>query len=67
MHDELVHRVAARLDQLGCHVSNFWISTSEGGLLLHGSVGTYYSKQQAQQVAMEMSGRSIVSNEIEVD
>lgn len=65
--DDLVHRVATRLEQIGCHVRNFWISPYEDALILHGRVGTYYSKQLVQQVATEMSGRSIMSNEIEVD
>lgn len=65
--DDLIHRVATRLDQLGCRVSNFWISTYEGGLILHGRVCTFYSKQLAQDVAMELSGLSITANEIEVE
>lgn len=65
--DDLVQRVAMRLHQLGCHVRNFWISPYEDALVLHGRVGTYYSKQLVQQVTMEVSGRSIMSNEIEVE
>lgn len=65
--DDLVHRVAMRLDQIGCHVRNFWISPYEDALVLHGQVGTYYSKQLVHQVATELSGRSIMSNEIEVE
>lgn len=65
--DDLVHRVTMRLDQIGCCVRNFWISPYEDALILHGRVGTYYSKQLVQQVAAEMSGRSIMSNEIEVE
>ena len=65
--DDVVDRVATRLDQLGCQVRNFWISTYDGGLILHGRVATYSSKQLIQQVATEISGRSIMSNEIEVE
>lgn len=65
--DDLVQRVTLRLDQIGCRVRNFWISPYEDALILHGRVGTYYSKQLVQQIATEMSGRSIMSNEIEVE
>ena len=65
--DDLVDRVAMRLEQIGCRVRNFWISPYEDALILHGRVGTYYSKQLAQQIATEVSGRSIMSNEIEVE
>lgn len=65
--DDLVHRVAMRLDEIGCRVRNFWISPYEDALILHGRVGTYYSKQLVQQVAMELSGRTVMSNEIEVE
>ena len=65
--DDLIDRVATRLDQLGCQVRNLWISTYEDALILHGRVGTYYSKQLVQQIATEISGQSIMSNEIEVE
>lgn len=65
--DDLVQRVAMRLDQIGCRVRNFWILPYEDALILHGRVGTYYSKQLVQQVAAELSGLTILSNEIEVE
>ena len=65
--DDLIDRVATRLDQLGCQVRNLWISNYEDALILHGRVGSYYSKQLVQQIASEISGRSIMSNEIEVE
>ena len=65
--DDLVQRVTLRLDQLGCQVRNFWISTYGDALILHGRVGTFYGKQLVQQVAMEISGRSMMSNEIKVE
>ena len=46
---------------------NFWILPYEDALILHGRVGTYYSKQLVQQVAAELSGLAILSNEIEVE
>ena len=65
--DGLVHRIAAGLHRrLGIRVRDFRISVHEDGLILHGRVNTYYGKQIAQQVAMELSGVSIVANEIEV-
>jgi len=38
----------------------------ESGLVLRGRSSTYYAKQMAQQVAMEMTGMPILANEIEV-
>ncbi len=65
--DGLVDRIAAGLHhRLGMRVRDFRISAREDGLILHGRVNTYYGKQIAQQVAMELSGVSIVANEIEV-
>lgn len=63
----LVHRVAARLqNRLGEPVRDFHMTPRDDGLVLHGRVRTYYGKQLAQQVAMEVSGLSIAANEIEV-
>ena len=65
--DDLVHRIAAGLHRrLGIRVRDFRISAHTDGLILHGFVNTFYGKQVVQQVAMEMSGVSIVANEIEV-
>jgi osmotically-inducible protein OsmY len=68
VHDEgLAHQVAARLHcRLGGQVRGLKIFSHTDGLILHGRASTYYGKQLAQQVAMEISGRSIVANEIEV-
>ena len=65
--DDLMRRVTMRLDLLGCRVRNFWISPYEDALILHGQVSNSDSKQLVQQVAMELSGLSIMSNEIEVE
>ncbi len=65
--DDLVQRVAARLDQIGCRVRNLWISPYEDALILHGRVSTYHSKQLVQQIAAEISGLTIISNDIEVE
>ena len=63
----LVHQVAARLSgRLGSQVRDFAIFSHQDGLILHGRVSTYYGKQLAQHVVMEISDLPIVSNEIEV-
>ena len=68
VHDDgLAHLVAARLHcRLGSQVRDFKILRNRDGLILHGRVNTYYGKQLAQHVVMELSGLSIVANEIEV-
>jgi len=65
--DHLAHQVAKCLHcRLGGQVRCLKIFSHTDGLILNGRVSTYYGKQLAQQVAMEVSGRSIVANEIEV-
>ena len=44
----------------------FRVLVQEQGLVLQGCAPTYYAKQLAQHAAMEVSGRSILANEIEV-
>jgi hypothetical protein len=69
--DDLRLRIARRLDQLGFRVRNFRVAPSQGSLILHGRVRTYYCKQMILQVAMEVaqdvSERSIISNAIQVE
>lgn len=65
--DDLVQRVVTRLQfRLGGDVRNFQISGRDDGLILRGQVKTYYSKQMVQEVVMEVSRLSILSNDIEV-
>ena len=65
--DELVQRVVARLQcRLGKQVRNFQMSGREDGLILRGQARTYYGKQMVQEVVMEVSGLSILANDIEV-
>jgi len=65
--DELMHRVAARLQtRCGGQMRDLRITIREDGLILQGRVGTYYGKQMAQVVAREVSGLAIAANEIEV-
>ncbi len=37
------------------------------GLILRGHASTYYAKQMAQHVAVQVSGLPVVANEIEVN
>lgn len=64
---ELVQRVTTRLQlRLGGRVPKFQMSWHEGGLVLRGHVRSYYGKQMVQEVVMEVSGLSVLSNDIEV-
>jgi len=67
-HDsELVQQVVARLlTRLGSRVRNFQMTGHDDGLILRGEVNTYYGKQVVQEVVMDLSGLSILSNKIEV-
>jgi osmotically-inducible protein OsmY len=47
-------------------VRRFRVLVQEQGLILQGCAPTYYAKQLAQHVAMEVSGLPILANEIEV-
>ncbi len=67
-HDnELVQQVVAGLlTRLGSRVRNFQMTGRDDGLILRGEVNTYYGKQVVQEVVMDLSGRSFLSNDIEV-
>ncbi|HVC93394.1 MAG TPA: hypothetical protein VND64_06865 [Pirellulales bacterium] len=63
----LAERIAARLQsRVGGQVREFQMSAKGDGLVLRGQADSYYAKQIAQQVAMELSGLSIHANEIRV-
>lgn len=62
----LLTQITDCLKKRGCNVHQFWISTSADELILHGRVSTYYAKQLAQCVVMEMLGTPILTNDIEV-
>lgn len=65
--DELIHRVAAHLQsRVGGQLRDLSIMIRENGLILQGRVGTYYSKQLAQELARQVSGLTIAADEIEV-
>jgi osmotically-inducible protein OsmY len=64
---ELVHRAAARLRvRLGRTVHDLQIFPHEDGVVLSGRADTYYAKQLAQHVAMEIFGDASVTNKIDV-
>lgn len=65
--DDLLRRVTTRLVELGCRVRHLWIATYEDALILHGEVRTQYAKDLIQYVVTEISGRSIMSNEVQVE
>lgn len=66
--DELVQRIVARLKiRLGSQLREFQLSARENGLILWGKVKIPYGKQLTQKVVREVSGQSILANNIEVD
>ena len=64
---ELVHRAAARLQvRLGRTVCDLQVFPHEDGVVLFGRADTYYAKQLAQHVAVEIFGQANVANKIDV-
>ena len=51
---------------LGTRVQGLRVLVREGGVVLQGTVYTWYSKQVAQQVAMQELRLTVLANEIEV-
>jgi hypothetical protein len=49
-----------------CHVNDLQILVESGGIILRGAASTYYAKQVAQQVVMELTTLPIRANEIQV-
>jgi hypothetical protein len=60
---QLEMRVRVRL---GGQIRDFRVMCREGGLILQGRSQTYYAKQLAQHVVMEVTSFPIIANEIEV-
>lgn len=54
------------LRRLGSRIRDLRVDVLPAGLILHGRTGTYHAKQLAQHAAMEVTGKQIVANEIEV-
>lgn len=61
--DDLADRLQQQLSRRfrGLHVERM-----EGGLVLKGRVRTYYAKQVAQHLVMQLTDLPILANEIEV-
>jgi osmotically-inducible protein OsmY len=60
---ELEMRIRVRL---GGQIRDFRVVCREEGLVLQGRSRTYYAKQLAQHVVMEVTSIPIIANEIEV-
>jgi hypothetical protein len=54
-------------ERLGTRVKGLRVLVHEGGVVLQGTVYTWYSKQIAQQVAMRDLRLTVLANEIEVN
>ncbi|MEI8383937.1 MAG: hypothetical protein WCJ09_27735 [Planctomycetota bacterium] len=64
---ELIQLVVTRLKaRFGGQMRDIHIAVLRDGLVLRGRVGTYYGKQMAQEVATEVTGLTVRSNDIEV-
>jgi hypothetical protein len=60
-------RLEARLhNRLGGQFRNVEVLERDHGIVLQGVVYSYYAKQLAQHVAMELTGLPVLANEIEV-
>jgi len=53
-------------ERLGTRVQGLRVLVREGGVVLQGTVYTWYSKQVAQQVATQDLRLTVLANEIEV-
>ncbi|HZY90548.1 MAG TPA: BON domain-containing protein [Gemmataceae bacterium] len=53
-------------ERLGTRVRGLRVLVREGGVVLQGTVYTWYSKQVAQQVAMKELRLTVLANDIEV-
>jgi hypothetical protein len=52
--------------RLGSRVRDLRVIVRENGVILQGRAPTYHAKQLAQHAAMELAGRPILANNIEV-
>jgi len=61
------HRLESLLrGRIGGQFRDLEIISQGNGIVLHGLVHSYYAKQLAQHLAMELTGQPVVANEIEV-
>jgi hypothetical protein len=64
---ELRQRIVSELQRrLGSQVRHFQVLAHSDGLILRGEVRSYYGKQLAQEVVMQIAGLSILANDIDV-
>jgi hypothetical protein len=64
--EEVVQLEALVKVQLSGRVRNLRLIIHDNGIILRGQAHTYYAKQLAQHVVMELSRRAVQANEIEV-
>jgi hypothetical protein len=64
--EEVAQLEAHAQNQLNGRVRNLRLVIQEKGLILLGQARTYYAKQLAQHIVMELTRLPIESNEIEV-
>jgi hypothetical protein len=64
--EEVAQLEAHAQNQLNGRVQNLRLVVRDNGLILRGRAHTYYAKQLAQHVVMELTWLSIQANEIEV-
>jgi osmotically-inducible protein OsmY len=64
---DLADRVAARVQHLmSGRVRDFRVQIEDRGLVLQGRTRTYHAKQLVRQAAMEVAGKPILADEVEV-
>jgi hypothetical protein len=64
--EEVAQLEAHAQNQLSGRVRNLRLDVQDNGLILRGQAHTYYTKQLAQHVVMELTWLPIQANEIEV-
>jgi len=67
LNELLDHQVENQLIiRLGRQVRNFHMTPGSYGLILHGHVPSFFGKQMAQEVTMEVTGLLVEANQIDV-
>lgn len=65
--DDVMREIEVRLRRrLGGRLREFSVAIEPDGVTLWGLVPTYYGKQMAQEVAMQVSGLNVAANHIDV-
>ncbi len=63
----LLRKVQKALWDTGyAELQQIWVEVEEGGVILCGSVSTYYQKQVAQEAVKRVEGVELLTNEITV-